>query len=130
MKKNRGPGWFTPFRRSRFAGVWLAMLLLAVPFIQPLSEANAAGKPFAAVICSAFGSPGGAVLPGLADDCPACIAGQHTSQFTISGGALPADILVPAFRSGASDFPSPIALPAAASQWKIKPPGHAPPLGI
>ncbi len=117
-------------RRDRIAGAWLALLLLFVPFIQPLSEANAADKPFAAVICSTFGMPGKAVLPGLADDCAACIAGQHAPLFTISAGALPADVILPSSGSGPADFSSPLTRPVAANQWKMKPPGHAPPLSL
>ena len=82
-------------RRDRISGLWLALLLLFVPFIQPLSEANAAGKPFAAVICSTFGVPGQAAVPGLADDCATCIAGQHAPQSAVPADGLSAKVFLP-----------------------------------
>jgi hypothetical protein len=71
---------FNAFRLDRLAGLWLAALLLFVPYVQPLSEALAAGKPFAGEICSTFGTSGRAAVPALADDCAACIAGSHAPQ--------------------------------------------------
>jgi hypothetical protein len=71
---------FNAFRRDRLAGLWLAVLLLLVPYLQPMSEALAAGKPFAAEICTSFGSLDKAVTPVAADDCPSCISGSHVPQ--------------------------------------------------
>jgi hypothetical protein len=117
-------------RRDRISGLWLAILLLFVPFIQPLSEANAAEKPFAAVICSTFGVPGQAAVPGLADDCATCIAGQHAPQSAVPADEDSAAIFLPFSGSGPAGFSSPLTRPVAASQWKMKPPGQAPPLSI
>jgi hypothetical protein len=77
----RRPNLFNAFRRDRLAGLWLAALLLFVPYLQPLSEALAAGKPFAGEICSTFGTSGKAAMPGLADDCSACISGRNWGRF-------------------------------------------------
>ena len=91
-------------RRDRISGLWLAILLLFVPFIQPLSEANAAEKPFAAVICSTFGVPGQAAVPGLADDCATCIAGQHAPQSAVPADEDSAAIFLPFSGSGPAGF--------------------------
>lgn len=69
------PGLFKAIRRDRLPGLWLAALLLFIPFLQPLSEALASDKPFAAEICTSFGKKDGASAPVAADDCAACIAG-------------------------------------------------------
>ena len=117
------------FRRDRVPGLWLALLLLLVPFIQPLAEANAAEKPFLAVICSTFGIAGEVAIPGLVDDCAACIACQHAPVLAV----LPANASAAVFVVTSSKPPR-FSLPAtalgAAGHWTMKPPGHAPPVRI
>ena len=114
-------------RRERFAGVWLAFILLLVPFLQPLAEANAAGKPFAAEICTTFGQPGKAAIAGLADDCGNCISG-HARPVSV----IPADEWASAWLhllevAGPADFPSPLTRTDAADVWWMKPPAQGPP---
>lgn len=115
-------------RRDRIAGAWLAIVLLFLPFLQPLAEAKAAGKPFAAVICSSYGVSGNAVFPGLADDCPACVVGHHVPLFSVP--AATAECVLPLAGAEPADFPSPLSRPLAASPWKLKPPGQAPPFSV
>lgn len=117
-------------RRDRVAGIWLAFLLLLVPFLQPLAEANAAGKPFAAEICTTFGQPGKAALPALADDCGACIAGHWNPASLIPADELASAVIHPLPVSGSADFPSPLTRTDAADVWWMKPPAHGPPSGI
>ena len=116
---------FEDFRRDRLAGLWLAALLLFLPYVQPLSEAMAAGKPFAAEICSSFGVPDKASSPVAADDCPDCIAGTHAPQFAaISPDAY--GTVVPLLRPFATvAFERPAAA-LEAKRW-ISPPGQGPP---
>jgi hypothetical protein len=122
----RRPNLFNAFRRDRLAGLWLAALLLFVPYLQPLSEALAAGKPFAGEICSTFGTSGKAAMPGLADDCAACISGSHAPQL----GAVPADGVLLLLRLPELDSVDlsldRYALASPQKRW-FAPPGQGPP---
>ena len=62
-------------RHERVLGALVGFLLLLVPFIHPMAEANAAARPDAALICSSFGLSGNDEGPAQADDCPMGIAG-------------------------------------------------------
>lgn len=115
------------FRRDRMPGLWLALLLLLVPFVQPLAEANAAGKPFSAVICSTFGVAGEAAIPGLADDCAACVAGQHVPILAVASVQAPVFAVLSSMASGFAQRASALEF---AGHWTLKPPGHAPPFSI
>ena len=123
----RRPNLFNAFRRDRLAGLWLAALLLFVPYVQPLSEALAAGKPFfSGEICSTFGTSGKAALPALVDDCAVCIANTHTPQVA----ALPADFTGIAALAGSdasAAFSADRSAPPAPSKLWIAPPGQGPP---
>jgi hypothetical protein len=74
MMFDRRSQLFAMFRSERLLGVWVALLLLLVPFFHPMAEANAAGRLDAGIICSSFGSASGYVSPARADDCPMGIA--------------------------------------------------------
>ena len=120
------PNLFNAFRRDRLAGLWLAALLLLVPYLQPMSEALASGKPFAAEICTSFGSLDKAAAPVAADDCPSCISGSHVPQpASLPDGAtaLPAQLAKePKFRPALTDTGGRL----CAKRW-LAPPGQAPP---
>lgn len=115
-------------RQDRRAWQMMSIFVLLLPFFHPLSEANAANRPFSAEICTTFGQTGRAAVPGMADDCPLCIIGDETRQ-----------LFVPtAFESvaffGLNTFAIEIRFPHAVSQgsndhtrW-LHPPGQAPPL--
>lgn len=114
------------FRRDRLVGVWLALLLLLSPYLQPMSEAMAAGKPFAAEICTSFGASDKASAPVAADDCPDCIAGSHAAIKAF----LPGDWNARDAYSGAataSYLVSDRDEPGIISKRWLAPPGHAPP---
>jgi hypothetical protein len=117
---------FNAFRRDRLAGLWLAALLLLVPYLQPMSEALAAGKPFASEICTSFGSLDRAATPVAADDCPSCISGSHVPQpsYMPDGtAAIPASLAeAPIFRPTRTDG----AGEHGSKRW-LAPPGQAPP---
>lgn len=130
MRRGKTDQWLGMLRRERAAGIWLAFFLLLVPFLQPLAEANAAGKPFAAEICTAFGQPGKAALPALADDCAACIAGHAAQASIIPADELSSAGIHPLPVSGPADFPSPLTRTDAADVWWMKPPAHGPPSRI
>lgn len=118
--------FFAALRRDRFAGLWLLLLLLLVPYVQPLSEAMAAGKPFAAEICTSFGASDKASAPVAADDCPDCIAGSHAAIKAF----LPGDWNTRDAYSGAvtaSYLVSDRDEPGIISKRWLAPPGHAPP---
>lgn len=124
------PSLFSAFRRDRLAGFWLAALLLIVPFIQPLSEAHAAGKPFAAEICSAFGTQGKAVIPGLADDCAACIVGTHAPQLSAGPQGGAEAILPDLFAASLADLAIAPGHVPDGQRRRLMPPGQAPPSDI
>ena len=122
----RRPNLFGAFRRDRLAGLWLAAILLFIPYVQPMSEALAAGKPFAGEICSTFGTSGKAAVPAMADDCAACIANSHAPQLAaitaVGDGAI-----VPAISLDDPAFSAePHALPLPSKRW-LAPPGQGPP---
>ena len=117
---------FDAFRRDRLAGLWLAAILLFIPYVQPMSEALAAGKPFAGEICSTFGTSGKAAVPAMADDCAACIAGSHAPQLA----AVPADVartIAPPFSLANPAYTGhEPPLPQRPKRW-LAPPGQGPP---
>lgn len=127
MRNDRCQTLLNIFRRDRIPGLWLALLLLLVPFVQPLAEANAAEKPFSAIICSTFGVAGKAAIPGLADDCAACVAGQHAPVLVVAAVQAPV-LAVPS--SKASGFSLSATALITTVQWTLKPPGHAPPFSL
>ncbi len=127
MRTSRRHTLLSTFRRDRTPGLWLALLLLLVPFVQPLADANAAGKPFSAVICSTFGVAGEAAIPGLADDCAACIAGQHAPVMAVAPVQATVFAVAPFIASFFSLHADPLDI---VGRWTLKPPGHAPPFNI
>lgn len=118
------------FRRDRILGLWLALLLLIVPSVQPLAEANSAEKPFSAVICSTFGVAGEAAIPGLANDCAACIAGQHAPVLAVTPSKLEAEQIALVERTTIGVRQQSANPLSPSDSWKLKPPGRAPPAGI
>ena len=119
---------FKNFRHERMLGAWLAVVLLLVPFLHPLAEANAAPWPDAGFICSSFGSSTNSTTPAQADDCP---FGITCAGLAVAAVPPFANLDTLEFHRG--DFAAarvPVAifinpLPA----WE-SPPGHAPPLSL
>lgn len=116
----------TALRRERLAGVWLALFILLLPFLHPLSEANAANRPFASEICTTFGQTGKAALPGLADDCPVCVVANCGMDLTTTSADF--SIMRHPLVAQAADFHKPSDHVAFASANWLQPPGQAPPL--
>jgi hypothetical protein len=115
------------FRHDRLRGVWLALFVLFIPYFHPIAEAMAAGKPFAAEICTAFGQTSRDVIPAQADDCPMCIGGTFAPGLGADPAINPAD-LQPVFLTLApADFPSPLTRVDVAQKDWLMPPGRAPP---
>lgn len=113
-------------RKERKLGVLLALLLVLVPFLHPLAEANAAGRPDAGVICSSFGAADGKINPAMPDDCPMGIAGCGVVATVVkSEAAAPEAISYPevcafTLRQDHRQDGGELAL------WR-RPPGRAPP---
>ena len=119
---------FKNFRHERMLGAWLAFLLLLVPFIHPLAEANAASRPDAGFICSSFGASGKVTAPAQADDCPFGMA--------CAGLAVPAAPLLAAWVALRFHWDALVVAaitneiaPKPHGIWN-RPPGHAPPLPV
>jgi hypothetical protein len=131
MDKRRHHGLIDGLRAELVLFLRVTLIVLAVPLIHPLAEAEAAGRGqgggHAGVICTAFGAnhAAGDQLPGAPDECPCGVL------CAISALALPANTVSAAAVPLRPETPVAVLLGAEGASRptrSVRPPGHAPPV--